>query len=445
MISILESRFTELVQEPTRDWSQAFELAFKLLEQHPGENLSIPQGEYFTGPWSLPSFSHIHLEKGAIIRFLPDFSLYKPVWTRWEGVECYGLHPLIFCNEKEQIVITGDGIFDGSGQAWWQVYRDIRSSGRRIPETELELKLASLIPGFQQQPSGGGGREFQFLRPPLLQIWKSHNISVQGVTLQNSPFWNTHPVFSTHITFSGVTFRNPANAPNTDGLDIDSCDQVRVTDCVFDVGDDCLAIKSGAGADGLRVNIPSKHIFVENCTMLAGHGGIVIGSETAGGVEDVVVQGCKMMNNDRAIRIKTRRGRGGRIQHLLFKDISIQGGLCPVVMNSYYHCGADPKDPVLFDLNPRQVQADTPSIESITLENIQAYGVKSSAGFFAGLPERPIEGLQITNLSVTLAQEDQRVPTDQSAMYAGLPATQDRGVRILFCKNPILENLDIRE
>ena len=176
-------------------------------------------------------------------------------------------------------------------------------------------------PDYRQQADGGGGRPFQFLRPPLMQIKDSSNITLRGITVQNSPFWTLHPLFSDHIVLEGVTVLNPYDAPNTDGIDIESSTDVKVLNCSVFVGDDGIALKSGSGPDGIRDNIPTKHIVIKNCTVRSAHGGAVIGSETAAEIADVLVEDCFFDGTDRGIRIKSRRGRGGHIHDAVFRKI----------------------------------------------------------------------------------------------------------------------------
>ena len=431
------------VDHVDKDWTNIFNMAFSVLENTGGGTLNIPAGNYQTGPWDLPSNLDLEIQERAFIQFIPDFTLYTPVYTRWEGVDCFAMHPLILGRNKENITLRGAGVVDGGGKEWWDAYRAIRRSGRRQPNKPLEFEFAKLNPGYEHQASGGGGRELQFLRPPLLQFYSCENILVQGITLQNSPFWNTHPVYSNGLTFQGVTFRNPDNAPNTDGLDIDSCTNVLVEDCLFDVGDDCLAIKSGAGDEAIRINRPSSDITVRNCKMLAGHGGIVIGSETAGGIQKVRVHGCHMYNTDRGIRIKTRRGRGGIIKGLIFESIQIEGCKCPVVINSFYRCGADEDNLELFSLDSRPVTKETPVIKKVTIRDVRATGCRAQAGFIAGLPEAPVTELKIENYAYSYAPESELEPASEAAMYAGLPHRDDRGIRMEYVSQPILE--EVRE
>ncbi len=386
----------------------------------------IRGGVYLSSPFKLPSSSHLVIEKDATLKFIPEFSLYKPVYTRWEGVGCWCMHPCLFVDESESVVIEGEGVIDGSGELWWKTCLEKREK-HRSPESELELLYASLNPDYKSQPGGGGGREFQFLRPPLLQIHKSRDVRISGVTFINSPFWTLHPLFSEHIVIDGITIKNPYDAPNTDGIDIESSSFVSVSSSLIDVGDDGIAIKSGSGESGRRDNVPSKHIQIKGCTVKAAHGGAVIGSETAAEIADILVEDCSFDGTDRGIRIKTRRGRGGYIHDIVFRNLRMRDNLCPFVINMYYRCGTD--DDSLFSLEPQIVDESTPVIHSITIDNCVATGSRASCGMAVGLPEMPIKNTVIKSSSFSIAS-DNLEPVDKSDMYRGLPPVSSRGLRL---------------
>ena len=386
----------------------------------------LSEGVYMTGPLRIPSHSRLVLEKGAVIRFIPEFDLYEPVYTRWEGVKCWCMHPCLFIDGSEDVTIEGAGVIDGSGEPWWKECLKKKGKGQG-PETELELRYAALNPDYRNQPGGGGGREFQFMRPPLIQIRKSRNVTISGVTIQNSPFWTIHPLFSEDIRLRDLTVFNPYEAPNTDGIDIESCSRVEVTGCSVFVGDDGIALKSGSGPDGIRDNVPTKDILIRECTVRSAHGGAVIGSETAAEISDVTVEDCYFEGTDRGIRIKTRRGRGGLIHDLVFRRIRMRRNLCPFVINMYYRCGTD--DASLFSLEKQPVTDSTPDIHSILIEDCHGEDSLSSAGMAVGLPEMPVKGLTIRRSSFSVA-EDTTASVDDSDMYRGLPTPPSRGFRL---------------
>ena len=258
------------------DNSKAFEEAFS----NPGVIIDVPSGIWMTGPVTLKSDTTLNLLDGAIIKFIDNPELYRPVYTRWEGARCWAMHPCIYAEKAENVSVTGSGVIDGSGRNWWKAIREKKANAKG-PETKYEKELASLNVGYEKQPSGGGGRQFQFLRPALVQFNRCHNVTLSGVKLINSPFWTVHPIFTDDIKIENITIFNPADSPNTDALDIDSCTNVVIRGCYINVGDDGICIKSGADADGIAANAPTHNVLVENCTVSSAHGGAVIGSETA--------------------------------------------------------------------------------------------------------------------------------------------------------------------
>ncbi|OHE59599.1 MAG: hypothetical protein A2Z99_04310 [Treponema sp. GWB1_62_6] len=411
------------------DDTAALRAALAAAEERGGDTVPLTPGIWRTGPLRLGSGVRLRVEEGATLSFIPRFELYPAVRTRWEGVECWGHHPLLFASGATDIALSGGGTLDGNGQAWWAAYRAARAAGRRMPETAAERELAALNTGFESQPSGGGGRELQFLRPPLVQFFDCSRVRIEDVGLVNSPFWNTHLVYCADILVSGVRFSNPPDAPNTDGLDLDSCRDALVRDCDFDVGDDCLGLKSGSGEDGLRVGRPTERVAVRGCTLRAGHGGVVVGSETAGGVRDVEISDCRFLATERGLRIKTRRGRGGAVENISLRDCVMTDVLCPLVVNCWYGPGGPPASDPLFSLSARPVDAWTPRVRGIRVQGLRASGCRASAGFAVGLPESPIEGLEILDSSFCIAREG-LVSPDLAAMSRGLPPAAGRGIRL---------------
>lgn len=412
------------------DNSKAFDAAFSSLKRAGGGTLKVNRGVYLTGPIELFNNTTLELAQGAVLQFLPDVRRYPPVLTRWEGIVCFGMHPLIFAKDARNIVLKGGGTIDGDGAPWWASIRHKKSVHQSGPVEPIEIALAEYNKDLVDQPSGGGGREMQFLRPPLVQFFQCSNISIEGLTFRNSPFWTIHPVFSDHVTIRDVFIQNPPDAPNTDGIDIDSCTDVSVEHTTVDVGDDCIAIKAGAGERGLREGKPSKGVNIRNCLFKQGHGGVVIGSETAGGISEVSVEDCRFEGTDRGVRIKTRRGRGGTVAHLRFSNLTMESVLCPVAINMYYRCGANPDGKAeLFSLAPRPVNALTPHFRNIEISGLEAQHCRASAGFIAGLPEAPIECFTMERCRIGMARHGM-VPASESEMFEGIPETGSRGIRI---------------
>ena len=398
-------------------------------------------GVFLTGPLAVPSDTELQIDKNATLKFIADFDMYPPVFTRWEGVKCWCMHPCLWVNEAENVYIHGEGVIDGSGEPWWNECDKKRSVKSNRPTLPVEKRFEKMNPEYLEQPGGGGGRQTQFLRPALLQIKSSRKVRVEGLNILNSPFWTIHPLFSSHLIIRNVHIKNPYTAPNTDGIDIESCNGVVVENSVVDVGDDGIALKSGSGPDGIEDGIPSENIAIKSCTVKSAHGGAVIGSETAGGVNNIFVEDCFFDGTDRGVRIKTRRGRGGSIHDLYFKNITMKDNLCPFVINMFYRCGGDGED--LFSLEPQEITDATPEIYNVFLSGCKATGSRSSAGMIVGLPEKKIANVCISDCDFEVSPNADRC-VSESDMYLGIPTPESRGFRIRYAKDLKLDNLVVK-
>jgi polygalacturonase len=424
------------------DNSRAFAAALEALKEEGGGTLRVERGIWRTGPVEIFSRTALYLDEGAVISFIPEPERYGPVYTRWEGVCCYAMHPCLFSKDQEGITVAGKGSLDGNGRVWWNLLREKRRRGQTGPETPAERELARLNRDFDRQPGGGGGRNTQFLRPPLVQFLNCRQVNIEGVRLLNSPFWTLHPVFCEDLRIKGISVSNPPDAPNTDGIDIDSCGDVCIEDCRVSVGDDGIALKSGAGEDGIKIGKPCRNVVVRGCTVEDGHGGIVIGSETAGGIFQVLAEECRFRGTDRGIRIKSRRGRGGEIRDLDFRNITMENNLCPLVINMYYRCGAEPTD-VFFSPDPLPLNQTTPSVKNIRVSGIRASGCRASAGFIAGLPESPVENL-VMNQCEFSTDEQSGVSPGESDMFFGISETGKKSFRLLNVKGAEFNEVKVK-
>ncbi|WP_438448709.1 glycoside hydrolase family 28 protein [Gorillibacterium sp. sgz5001074] len=385
--------------------SEAIRAAVAACKAKGGGTVYVPAGTYLTGPIAMESHMTLYLEAGAVLKFSDRFDDYPAVFTRWSGYEGYGYHPLVYGHGLEQVAIKGEGILDGQGQAWWEAYRELRYKGV-VPESkvrdELVEKNAGLVGSVKSNIVEWGT---VFFRPPLIQLLDCKDVVLEGVTFRNSPFWNTHLVYCEHVSIRGVTFRNPYDAPNSDGLDVDSCVDVRISDSHFDVGDDCLCLKAGIDEDGRRVGKATENVTVTNCTMLHGHGGVVFGSETAGGIRHVTISNCIFLGTDRGIRFKTNRARGGGAEDILLQNIFMRDVLCPIAINGFYKHGVDETNPLMTSPDAVPITEATPVIKNISISNITALNCKAAAGFIYGLPERPIENLSLQHIRIEMTDD----------------------------------------
>lgn len=421
--------------------ANAFAMAFQTLARNGGGTLSISEGIWLTGPIDIPSDTTLFIGENAEIRFLNDPQYYPPVYTRWEGVECFAMHPLVYASGKKNIKITGKGTLNGCGEPWWKLALAKRDDQMQ-PVTPLEKLFASLNPGYEKQPGGGGGRESQFLRPSMIEFINCENVTLEGVKIVNSPFWTIHPLYTKKLVLKDLHIENPYEAPNTDGIDIDSCSDVEILNCYVSVGDDGICLKSGSGEDGVRCNVPTENVVIKDCTVRYAHGGIVLGSETAAGIHNVTAENCDLNSTDRGIRIKSRRGRAGDLSGIHLKNVTMDNTLCPIAINMYYSCGEyDPKSP-LFSLEPQPVTPTTPTLRDVSIINVKAKNCRASAGLIAALPEAPIEGLIIKDCEFSTDETSKESPM-RSDMFFGLPEVTEKSFRIVNAKNAVFENIKI--
>ena len=420
----------------------AFRDAIGVCRAAGGGTVVVPPGTFLTGAIHLTSNLDLHLEPGSTVLFSGDFDDYPTVESRWAGTELFMYSPLVFGKDLENVSITGRGTFDGNPKTWWDWFWKQCGARVVVPVTDREKELARLNKGrYENTDCGGCGLEAQILRPPLMQLNNCRNVRLDGFTNQNSPFWNTHLLYCQNVTVHGVTFRNPPGAPNGDGLDLDSCNGVRVSDCYFDVNDDCLCLKSGMNDDGWRVHKPTENVTITNCTMLRGHGGIVMGSDAAGGIRNVTASNCVFIGTDRGIRLKSNRGRYNVFEDIHFNNIVMKDVMCPFVMNLYYTCGATPRTrDIVSDPGPRPVVDSTPRIRNIHISNVTARGRMAAAGVLIGLPEQPIENVTLDNVVIDAAKRD--TPT-QPAMAFNLDKMNGEGIFARHVKNLAIRNCDI--
>lgn len=424
------------------DNTKAFKAAFDELAKNGGGKLIVDEGTWLTGPIDLVDNATLELKEGAELSFISDPSVYPPAYTRWEGVECYAMHALLRASDCKNVTITGRGTINGNGNDWWGIVKAKKAVGQSKPMATYELALAKLNPGFENQAGGGGGRETQFLRPCLVEFMNCQHVVFEGIQLKNSPFWTVHPLYSDDLTLKDLRIENPYSAPNTDGIDIDSCTNVKVLNCFVAVGDDGICLKSGSGPDGIRVNKPTSNVTIKDCTVRFAHGGIVFGSETAAGIQHVLAENCDLSGTDRGIRIKSRRGRGGDLCDITLKNLVMNDTLCPIAMNMYYKCGINDVNSPLFSLEKQPVTSETPRIHDVKIIGCKGKNCKASAGFIVGLPEMPIDNLEIRDCEFSTDESSDRSPME-SDMFYGLPEVFVKSFRVRNAPGAKFENVKI--
>ncbi len=366
--------------------TRAFSRAIEAAAEEGGARVLVPKGIYFTGPIHLKSNVNLHVVEGATIKFStrPEDYL-PPVYSRWEGIECMMYSPLIYAYGQENIAVTGRGVLDGqsSDENWWRFSRLQKEDRARLGRYGDEG-----VP-VEQRAFGRGSK----LRPLMIQFYRCRNVLIEGLTIKDSPFWHIHPVLCQNVTIKDVTVTGMG--PNNDGCDPESSRDVLISGCHFDTGDDCIAIKSGRNHDGRRVGVPSENIVVRNCVMKNGHGGVVMGSEMTGGIRNVFVEDCAMdsPNLDRAIRIKTNAVRGGFVENVFVRRITI-GQVAEAVLKVNFRYEEGDHGPY------------TPVVRNIQLEGITGRQC-GRVLYLDGYDRSPITGVALRNCTFqSVAQPD---------------------------------------
>jgi polygalacturonase len=367
--------------------TQAIKKAIDAASKAGGGTVYFPAGKYLTGSIHLKSNITIFIDAGAELHFSDNFDDYLPmVKSRYEGVDVTSFSPLFYAYEAENIAIIGRGIIDGHGKKWWDFVEGYKADQPRSKWQYMfdELNKNILLPDEPKQMTRG------FLRPPFIQTMYCKNVLIQGITIRNSPFWTVNPEFCENVTIHAVTINNPARfAPNTDGINPESCKNVRISDCHISVGDDCITIKSGKDGPGRKMAVPAENYTITNCTMLSGHGGVVIGSEMSGDVRKITISNCVFDGTDRGLRIKSARGRGGvveeiRVDNIIMKNIKQQA----IVLDLQY-----------AKTSVEPVSERTPRFRNIHFSNITASQVNQAA-FLNGLEEMPIENITFNDINM---------------------------------------------
>lgn len=369
------------------DCSAAFKQAIAACNSSGGGRVVVPSGTFLTGAIHLKSNVNLHVSKNATLLFSTDTKKYLPVvYTRFEGVECLNYSPFIYAYELENIAITGGGTLDGqaSDDNWWS-WKGKKEHGWNDGEPNANEDVKALyqmaedgVP-VEQRIFGEG----HFLRPNFIQPYKCKNVLIDSVTIRRSPMWEIHPVLSLNVTIQNVTVIS--HGPNNDGCNPESSKNVLIKNCYFDTGDDCIAIKSGRNADGRRLNMPSENIIIQGCTMKDGHGGVVIGSEMSGNCRNVFVEDCVMdsPNLERALRIKTNSRRGGVVENIFMRNITV-GEVSEAVIIVTYNYGEG--DTGQF----------TPVVRDIFVSNVTSRKSKYAISL-AGYERSPVTNLNLNN------------------------------------------------
>ncbi|KAA5827986.1 glycoside hydrolase family 28 protein [Algibacter amylolyticus] len=375
--------------------SQAIKKAIGACNESGGGKVVIPPGKFLTGAIYLKSNVNLHLEAGAEVLFSTSTEDYLPVvHTSYEGQELMNYSPLIYAYKEKNIAVTGKGTFNGQASKtnWWpwcgaERYGYVKGDRNQRDEHNLPRlwEMAESNIPVSERVFGPGHQ----LRPLFMQPFECENVLIEGVTFTNAPFWVIHPIKCNYVRVDGVTVNS--HGPNNDGCDPEYSKNVHIVNCVFNTGDDCIAIKSGRNNDGRRVNISSENIVIENCDMIDGHGGVVMGSEISAGVRNVFVRNCKMNSPelDRAIRIKTNTLRGGFVENVYVKDIEVGQVKEAVLKINLFYAIYGPQEGDFM-----------PSVKNIHLDNINVKNGGQYGVLIKGRPQSLVNNVTLTNVHI---------------------------------------------
>jgi polygalacturonase len=344
-----------------------------------GGRVVLPAGVWLSkGPVTLKSRIELHIADGATLLFSPDPRDYLPaVKTRWEGTEVMGYSPLIYARDVEDVAVTGKGILDGNAQSifhgWKQKEKADQLSLRHMGIDGVPVERRVLAEG-------------HFLRPSMVQFFGAKRVLLEGYTIKNSPFWVNHLVYTDHAVVRGLHVES--RMANNDGVDVESSTNVLVEGNVFRTGDDSVVVKSGRDRDGREIGRPSERIVVRNNDM-GGEDGIALGSEMSGGIRYVFFTDNVLRKGASAIRFKGNLDRGGVVEHIRVRNMTIESF----------------ETLVWFQLNyPGELGGKFPPVyRDIVFENLQVDNVGTALDFH-GPEAAPLADVLLKDVTIKSAK-----------------------------------------
>lgn len=429
--------------------TEAFAKAMKHLSDKGGGHLDVPAGIWLTGPIEILSNCDLHVTPNAVIIFDPDRDLYPIIQTVFEGLDTRRCESPVHAEGARNISITGGGVLDGSGEAWRMVkkskltdgeWRKLVASGGivsrdgRIWYPDEGFEKATMFSNMNVPSVDLTEEQWNeiksFLRPNMVSLRNCENVLLEDCSFQNSPCWNVHPLMCKNLIVNRVNIRNPYYSQNGDAIDVDSCENVLITNSTFDAGDDGICIKSGKDADGRRRARPCKNLIVDNCTVFHGHGGFTVGSEMSGGVENIKVSNCRFLGTDVGLRFKSKRGRGGVVKNIYINDIYMKDILADAILFDLFYGGksaveaAAEKDETI-NVPAVPVDETTPEFRDIYISNVCCNGA-SRAMLFNGLPEMPVTNINVSDCTIT-ADEGITLRNSQDITFKNVKCYPEKG------------------
>ena len=378
---------------------EALNTAISVCSENGGGTVVVPAGRWKTSAIHLKNNVNLHLEEGAVLCFSTEYTDYLPVVFGYRGgMRLYCVSHFIYAYKCKNIALTGKGILEGNGSAWWGLEVDAPGMTHLQKANKERLPLNERT--YDTRESG--------VRPEFLQFVECENVLVEGVTFKNSPSWTVHPVMCRNVVIRGISVVNPFKAPNTDAIDIESCKCVLIEDCDMDTGDDIFCIKSGRDEDAWDYMTPCEDVVVRNCRGIGGCGGAAIGSETSGGVNNILFENCTFIDPRWGIRVKTRSSRGSSVENIFFKNIKIKNASIigvDVVMEYLDYFEQLHYDDTMYN-DPEVVaerESHIPVVKNISFENIECESSKLGLQL-VGIKNHELENICFKDCNIASAE-----------------------------------------
>ncbi|MEX7694488.1 glycoside hydrolase family 28 protein [Enterobacter hormaechei] len=387
----------------------------------------IPQGRFLTGALFLKSGVSLRLDAGAQLVGSQDLADYPLINTRVAGIDMRWPAGIINIIDCENVSITGTGTIDGQGAIWWQRYwGDDERSGMVGDYSARGLRWVV---------------DYDCQRPRNILVFESQSILLRDFTSRESGFWNMHLCYSRHIAVEGVQISNSAG-PSTDGIDVDSCEQVRIERCIVSCNDDNICIKSGRGREAAQKARAARDIVIRGCTLNKGSG-ITLGSETSGGIERVLIEDNAFNGTGVGFRIKSARNRGGFIRDITVQNLRLTDVRFPVLIQLNWFPQYSYGDQSNLSDKPEHwrklaegVEGETglTAVSGLTIKKMTARRSDSKcfsrAFFIEGYPERPVVGLTLEGILIDASEFGKISGVDglrfKNVQVTSVEITQDR-------------------
>jgi len=329
-----------------------------------GGMVYVPAGKYLSGAIFLKSNVTLNISEGATLLASKNFEHFPPFKPGWLiKSDDTRASSLITGQDLKNVAVTGRGTLDGQGNPWWEALRKDKNAKEGQPKI------------------------LTYGRPKVINLYRCSNVRIEDVTIVDSPSWTVHLVGCDNVVVDGISIINPEDGPNTDGVNPESCRNVRISNCFFDTGDDCITLKSGQDEEGRLKARPTENVAITNCVMYKGHGAVVIGSEMSGCVRNVVASNIVCVGTDRAVRIKSTRGRGGVVENIRCNNFVVDNVREPIYITNFY-----------TKTEPEPVSERTPIFRDIAISHFTIKNSPYTARIY-GLPEMPINRLRITDVT----------------------------------------------